>query len=199
MQLIQWPLKMNQIRCGKNNHTFGMVRKRSDGTKKPHQGWDFFAEPKTPVFAVADSLVKNVSNYGDYGLRVVLQFNDKQKGKQYYAFYAHLDYSYVELGDKIKAGQLIALSGNSGNAKNMKGKNQHLHFEIRTKAKAGKGLSGRVSPLELYGKCPLKEIVSESRCHSRSMMKPVFEFAGLKRQEISLLHKTTWFKVFLSE
>jgi len=164
MQYIQWPLRENRIRGSKVNHTFGMVRKYSNGNKKPHQGWDFHAIPKTLVFAVTDSEVIRVEERGAYGKQVTLRFKERYKGTQFFAFYAHLHYSYVKTGDIVKAGQLIAESGNSGNAKNMKGENQHLHFEIRLSGaqKIGRGLQNRVSPFTLYGRCPFSTVIENS-------------------------------------
>ena len=50
---------------------------------------------------------------------------------------------------------LIGTTGESGNAQGMPEKDQHLHFEIRTTASPGRGLGGRISPLRIFGRCPL--------------------------------------------
>ena len=57
--------------------------------------------------------------------------------------------------------QKIGTSGNSGNAWNMKGSNQHLHFEIRTKLACGKGEDGRIDPIKVFKECPLKEAIDQ--------------------------------------
>ena len=49
---------------------------------------------------------------------------------------------------QVAEGDLIALSGNSGNASNTP---SHLHFELRTHPNLGKGLAGRINPGELLG------------------------------------------------
>jgi murein DD-endopeptidase MepM/ murein hydrolase activator NlpD len=49
-----------------------------------------------------------------------------------YALYAHLSRSLKELGDKVEAGELLALSGNTGTATTY----PHLHFEMRNLTKS---------------------------------------------------------------
>ena len=65
---ITWPLAFNLIRQRAVNNTFGMVRRRADGTAKPHQGWDFQATVGTPAYAIAAGTVEFVRDRGDYGL-----------------------------------------------------------------------------------------------------------------------------------
>jgi murein DD-endopeptidase MepM/ murein hydrolase activator NlpD len=157
-QSITWPLFKNIIRGKKINHTFGMVRRYSNGKPKPHQGWDFAAGVGTPTYAIADGKVEFVlKNSGAYGTQICIQF--KFKNKIYYAFYAHLNSTRVSQGAQVKKGQQIATTGISGNAKGLPKSEAHLHFEIRTRALCGKGLGGRVSPLMIFGICPLKSSV----------------------------------------
>ena len=150
---ITWPLVSNIIRASKVNHTFGMVRTNADGTPRPHQGWDFSAQVGEPAYAIADGTVVLVKEGGDYGLRLALEF--KLGGTTYYAFYAHLQKVFVAEGDVVTMNQLIAKTGNSGNAESLPSSQDHLHFEIRTKNPPGLGLKDRVSPLVVFGKCPL--------------------------------------------
>lgn len=155
--MIDWPLDSNRIRRGDDNNTFGMVRRRADGSPKPHQGWDFFAPVGTPVYAVGDGKVSTVSAGGDYGLTIV--HSVQVDGAVHYAAYAHMADSKVRPGDSVKRGQVIGRSGDSGNARGMKGEDLHLHFELRTAPLPGKGLAGRVSPIKAFGTCPLGEAV----------------------------------------
>ena len=150
---ITWPLVSNVIRANKVNHTFGMVRTNPDGTPRPHQGWDFSAQIGEPAYAIADGTVVLVKEGGDYGLRLALKF--QLAGKTYFAFYAHLQKVFVKEGDLVHKNQLIAKTGNSGNAENLADSQDHLHFEIRTKNPPGLGLQDRVSPLKVFGECPL--------------------------------------------
>lgn len=154
---IDWPLDHNHIRRGAENNTFGMVRRSVTGAKKPHQGWDLEAAPGTPCYAVADGKIAVIRDGGDYGLTIVLRF--KFEGADHYAAYSHLSAASVKLGEMVSMGQMIGKTGNSGNAKSMKGADQHLHFELRTMPTPGLGLGGRLSPIKIFGVCPLKEAV----------------------------------------
>jgi murein DD-endopeptidase MepM/ murein hydrolase activator NlpD len=151
--VVTWPLERNVIRKHSVHNTFGMVRKKADGTPKPHQGWDLEASVGTSVHAIADGKVVFVHNGGDYGLQVCLSFRFQEK--THYAFYAHLGQLFVAAGQEVKLGELIGTSGKSGNASNLPADEEHLHFEIRTTPYCGHGLDGRISPLAIYGICPL--------------------------------------------
>ena len=155
---ITWPLAHNIIRRRSNNNTFGMVRRRADGTARPHQGWDFEAVVGTPAYAIADGVVEFVRDGGDYGLQLSLAFTFE--GKQLWAFYAHLEKVFVEVGNPVDRNQLICKTGESGNAAGMPVQDQHLHFEVRTAAQPRLGLQDRISPLKVFGKCPLTQCIA---------------------------------------
>lgn len=123
--MLRWPLRHNEIRKNSVSNTFGMVRK---GGTRAHQGWDFRALPWTSCFAVADGEIAYTGHRGDFGLLVVLEFT--YRARTWFAAYAHLSYSHVYYQEKVTAGQLIAETGNTGNASTMTGEDQHLHFEI---------------------------------------------------------------------
>lgn len=154
-----WPLDSNQIRRGMVNHTFGMVRRRADGSARPHQGWDLFAAPGTPCFAVAEGWVSAIRTVGDYGNTIVIEFLADANGDgvrdRLFAAYSHLSRIDVTAGAPVKLGQQLGLTGNSGNAAAMRGDDCHLHFELRTLAFPGPGLGGRLSPLAIFRHCPL--------------------------------------------
>lgn len=159
---IAWPLRRNRIRRGMLNHTFGMVRRNVDGTRRAHQGWDFEAQDGTPCFAVAHGEIAHVRDGGDYGRQIVLRFRFDFDGDgdhdTLFAFYAHLSRIDVEPGQLVTRGQQIGLTGSSGNAAGMSGADKHLHFEVRSVALPGRGLAGRYSPMILFGHCPLDPV-----------------------------------------
>jgi murein DD-endopeptidase MepM/ murein hydrolase activator NlpD len=66
-----------------------------------------------------------------------------------YAFYSHLSKIDVKVGQSVKEGDEVGLTGNSGNAKGMKGEDQHLHFEYKNKPDIKKGLDGRMDPNDI--------------------------------------------------
>ncbi|MDD2896580.1 MAG: M23 family metallopeptidase [Aliarcobacter sp.] len=91
-------------------------------TNKLHTGLDLRANVGTKIYSTADGIVLEVRNQdlGGYGKVVKITHN--------YGFetlFGHLDDIFVKEGDIIKKGDLIGLSGNTGNSNG-----QHLHYEI---------------------------------------------------------------------
>jgi peptidoglycan LD-endopeptidase LytH len=162
MSKIRWPLVRNVIRKGKVSNTYGTFSGRIKGG---HWGWDFYAKYGTPCYAIADGFIElvygNVTDRKNFGLAVVLRF--EFNGKNLYAAYCHLSASSVDPHTTVKAGDVIGFTGNSGNAFNMKGDDEHLHFEVRTSPRPGPGgLPGRISPLGIFGRCPLREVIVDT-------------------------------------
>lgn len=146
--MIVQPLRVMRIRRQLINHTFGMVRTGSDGKKKAHQGWDLYAPSGTPIYAIADGEIVSVLTSGDYGKMLVLKFWHDER--VHHAAYAHL--SQVHWGKAcVERGTILGLTGTTGNAKGMKGEDEHLHFEIRTTESPGRGLGGRTDPGFILG------------------------------------------------
>ena len=86
-----------------------------------HTGVDFATPVGTDVLAAADGTVAN-ANWGNaYGIQIVQALADGT-----YVIYAHLSKSLVKPGEKVKKGQHIGESGNTGNSTGA-----HLHFERR--------------------------------------------------------------------
>jgi hypothetical protein len=95
------------------------------GEQRPygrHPGIDFMVGVGTPVIAPADGKVSEIRNFdgprpwqGGWVVRV-------SHAKDFHSAYLHLTQLHVEMGQPVKRGQLIGLSGasNSGHA--------HLHF-----------------------------------------------------------------------
>jgi murein DD-endopeptidase MepM/ murein hydrolase activator NlpD len=157
---MRFPLASNVIRRRSERNTFGLVRKNGDGTDRPHQGWDFEARVGTPCFAIADGAVVAIADQGDYGKQLTIRLFTPHEGKYIWAFYAHLLSIDVVLGQDVTEGQQVGRTGESGNAAGMPVEDQHLHFEIRTAASVGRGLTGRISPLKVFGSCPLHAAVT---------------------------------------
>lgn len=95
-------------------------REPTEIVSENHQGIDIGVVVGTPVVAAMKGTVSVVSNVGDYGTHV------KIVNKDVTTIYAHCSKILVKEGDKVKKGQKIALSGNTGNTTG-----PHLHFEIR--------------------------------------------------------------------
>ena len=89
-----------------------------------HEGIDIRAAEGTPIYAIADGIVmkaapdsKGVENGG--GHMIFVDFGDGVEGR-----YMHLSSYGVKAGDKVKAGQVIGFTGNTGDSST-----PHLHFE----------------------------------------------------------------------
>ncbi|MFI6690333.1 peptidoglycan DD-metalloendopeptidase family protein [Streptomyces sp. NPDC050433] len=84
-----------------------------------HTGIDFPVSYGTPVMAAADSTVRTQWN-GSYGNMVILTTADGTE-----IWYCHLSSAKIRSGP-VKAGDVVAYSGNSGNSTG-----PHLHMEVR--------------------------------------------------------------------
>jgi murein DD-endopeptidase MepM/ murein hydrolase activator NlpD len=95
-----------------------------DGGRRRHQGIDLLAPAGTPLVAVADGRITRLRNH-DWGLGgISLRLTDHQ-GTGYY--YAHNQRNLVQLGQRVRRGQVIAQVGATGNAR---GGSPHLHFQL---------------------------------------------------------------------
>jgi hypothetical protein len=92
-----------------------------DGGRRQHHGVDIFGRRGTPVLAAATGRVVAVDTT-EIGGRVVWQRDDRER---YSLYYAHLDRPLVREGQQVRAGDTIALMGNTGNARTTP---PHLHF-----------------------------------------------------------------------
>ena len=93
------------------------------GGDRNHKGLDIAAPLGTPIYAAADGTVTDVGSgwNGGYGNCVIIQNDDGN-----ITYYAHQSETACEVGDKVKAGQLIGYVGTTGDSTG-----NHLHFEVR--------------------------------------------------------------------
>ncbi len=136
----------------KKGAMFGMTRTNPNGTPRPHQGIDLASDIGYRCYAVENSTVVSISMGKDgYGYTVTLKLDCPEKKELHnkFVFYAHLKLVDVSIGQKLEAGYVIGLTGDTGNAKGMTtiAKGGHLHFELRNQQICGKGLTGRIDPL----------------------------------------------------
>lgn len=100
---------------------------------KTHQGVDFRASIGTPFVAMVPGVVvhagRHVFKKGwgiSFGKQIIIdndKFSDGSPG--YWAIYAHLSKTNVTVGQRVQAGQLLGLTGNTGNSTA-----PHLHVGI---------------------------------------------------------------------
>jgi murein DD-endopeptidase MepM/ murein hydrolase activator NlpD len=93
---------------------------RSSG--RTHQGTDVMAPYGAQVYAYTAGVVSRESTSTSGGLQLYLQGDN---GVEY--FYAHLSRYAVPAGTRVRAGQLVAYNGQSGNAQYTA---PHVHFEV---------------------------------------------------------------------
>ena len=86
-----------------------------------HTGLDIAASKGTEIKAVADGTVTLAEYSGSYGYLVKI---DHGNGVE--TWYGHTSKMYVKAGQEVKAGDVIALVGSTGNSTG-----PHLHLEIR--------------------------------------------------------------------
>lgn len=101
---------------------FGMRRHPVLGYVRPHGGLDFRADIGSDVYATGDGEVIFAKRYGTFGRTLIIDH-----GFGYKTLYAHLSVyeDDIKVGAKVKRGQVIAKSGNTGLTEG-----PHLHYEV---------------------------------------------------------------------
>lgn len=102
---------------------------------EPHTGIDIPAPKMTPIMAAGSGTVIH-AGYGlyfvqdiykdPYGIAVAIKHDFGFKGNVLYTVYGHLDRVDVYRGQRVSAGQVIGVVGETG-----KVSGPHLHFEVR--------------------------------------------------------------------
>lgn len=132
---IRWPTEYGTItqRFGENPQFYGKFGLPG------HEGLDFRAPEGSEIYAAADGVVTDVrlDGFSDpllkpYGNQVRIQHDGR-----YLTIYAHLSEVVVMRGETVKAGQLIALAGNTGNSSAA-----HLHLSLKRHGATRAGETG---------------------------------------------------------
>jgi murein DD-endopeptidase MepM/ murein hydrolase activator NlpD len=97
-----------------------------------HHGLDYLTETGTPIYCPVEAVLSEFGYKEFYGFYVVGKFWKTAlfKKEQYRFILMHLSQTFlkrVKVGDWMKENQVIALSGDSGSAKN----HPHLHLELQ--------------------------------------------------------------------
>ncbi|WP_373766996.1 murein DD-endopeptidase MepM [Glaesserella sp.] len=87
----------------------------------PHKGVDFAIPTGTPIIAPADGVVEHIAYQANGAGRYI----KLRHGSQYTTVYMHLSRALVRVGQTVKKGERIALSGNTGRSTG-----PHLHYEF---------------------------------------------------------------------
>ena len=89
------------------------------GGKRRHAGVDLKTRPNDEIVAAFDGVVTRSGPYFGYGNCIVIKHSWGLE-----TLYSHQSKNLVKTGDKVKAGQVIGLTGRTGRATT-----EHLHFE----------------------------------------------------------------------
>ena len=130
-------IKTNKVETAKENVTSkiaeeivteqlkGVISSRfgasSSIRKSTHTGLDIACAIGTPIKVTSDGTVVSAQNEGSYGNLVKVGH-----GNGIETWYAHTSKMYVKAGQQVKAGDVIAAVGSTGNSTG-----PHLHLEIR--------------------------------------------------------------------
>ncbi|NBU97907.1 MAG: M23 family metallopeptidase, partial [Spirochaetia bacterium] len=101
--------------------TYGRREDPVYGGGEFHNGVDFAAPMRTPIYATAPGVVAD-ANFSETNLGNHLRINHENG---FFTLYAHCSELKVKKGDIIKRGDLIALVGSTG-----KSTGSHLHYEV---------------------------------------------------------------------
>lgn len=97
------------------------VVSRYAGRRVNHTGIDLVGRGKDPIYATFDGVVRVAKWSSTYGnVIVVRHYNGLE------TVYSHNTKNLVKVGEEVKTGQQIAVSGMTGRASG-----DHLHFEVR--------------------------------------------------------------------
>lgn len=125
------PLSETSIRSRFGRRMHPILRKM-----RLHTGVDFAASKGTSLSSQGNGRVIFAGGRGHYGKAVEVYHGEDSQGRRIKVLFAHLSEINVKVGQFIKAGDVIGLSGNTGRSTG-----PHLHYEYFVNSK-------RVNPLK---------------------------------------------------
>jgi Peptidase family M23 len=128
------------VKTGRITQHFGEHPENYEGFGLPgHEGIDFGVPEGTQIFACADGVVSRVQLDGNtdrkgrpYGNQVRIRHTNDEG--IFETVYAHLSQALVAPDNTIRAGELIGLSGNTGNSSG-----PHLHLTLKKQGATARG------------------------------------------------------------
>jgi murein DD-endopeptidase MepM/ murein hydrolase activator NlpD len=115
------PLRPPMVVDHRLSSGFGTRRDPFTGEASRHEGLDFVAPYGSPIVATAPGRVALAQYFGPYGRTV-----DVDHGRGFTTRYAHMSKINVQIGDRVQAGDVLGLLGNTGRSTG-----PHLHYEVR--------------------------------------------------------------------
>ena len=112
---------------GRITCAFGPRKPPAAGASSMHKGIDISQPASTPgnILSAADGTVIRCGPAKGFGNWIMIEHRDAKYTVVATTVYGHMNEIYVKVGQKVSAGQKIALEGNAGI-----GSAAHLHFEI---------------------------------------------------------------------
>jgi len=99
---------------------FGERTLPQEGYTRQHNGLDFAAPYKSPIYATGDGIVTYANGGTTYGNVVFVNH-----GYGFETRYAHMSKFIVSVGEKVKRGQVLGYVGDTGHSFGT-----HLHYEV---------------------------------------------------------------------
>ena len=118
---------VHPLKSGRVSSHFGIRNDPFDNHLAKHEGTDIAAPKGTEIIAAAGGTVSYIG-YDDDGYGKYFKISHSEN---VLTLYAHCSEILVEKGQQVKAGDVVALVGSTGQSTG-----NHLHFEIRIKGKA---------------------------------------------------------------
>lgn len=119
MRMLHVP-SIRPVLGGYLNSSFGYRKDPMDGKRRYHYGQDITTPTGTIIYAPASGVIKDARYRGGFGKYIKIDH-----GYGYQTIYAHLSRLDVKKGDKIKRGDILGRSGNTGRSTA-----PHLHYEV---------------------------------------------------------------------
>lgn len=105
---------------GRVTSKFGKRTSPASGASTNHNGVDISASIGTAIVSPLDGTVADINTHTTGGKQLIIKHTNGWR-----TGYAHLNAYAVQKGDKVKQGQIIAYSGNTGASTG-----PHLHFTL---------------------------------------------------------------------
>lgn len=115
------PTYIKPLSGGRQTSGYGLRRAPTKGASTNHRAIDWATPTGTAIMASSGGTVSVAGWQSGYGYVVYINHPDGNQTR-----YGHLSKILVSVGQKVKQGQKIALSGNTGRSTG-----PHLHFELR--------------------------------------------------------------------
>lgn len=129
--VIPWRGGLVRPAAGRLSSGFGWRVHPISRRRKMHNGIDIAAPTGTPIFAAAPGVVISATTMRGYGKTVVIDH-----GGGFSTLYGHCSRLLVRSGQRVRAGERIALMGSTGYSTG-----PHLHFETRVNGRPVNPLS----------------------------------------------------------